>query len=125
MAESLAAFVAKTADVPFRWGRCDCTLWVADWCVVRFGYDPAASIRGTYQDEFGGRLLYGDDLAGFVAPFLDTHLRRKQTPCSGDIAVIRAFGSEVSAIFEEPFWVAKTEAGLVHVRARAIMIWGK
>jgi hypothetical protein len=124
MAESLTAFIARTGDLPFIWGERDCTLWVADWCVRHFGFDPAHFYRGTYDNEAQANALTGGDLAAFVAPELAKHLVRKEPPSDGDIAIIAAYGREIAAIRQGRFWAIKTENGLAHLRARAIAIWG-
>jgi hypothetical protein len=124
LAESLTAYIASTGDLPFVWGQRDCTLWVADWCLRRFGFDPAKAQRGRYASEAEADALIGGDLAAFVAPHLSAMLKTKSRAICGDVAVIRALGHDIAAIRQGRFWVVKTETGLAHLRAPAIRIWG-
>lgn len=126
MVEGLDLFVASARDAgegSFVWGVSDCTLWVANWCVVRFGFDPAEGLRGTYEDEAGAVAVTGDDLAGFVGARLGP-LIIKDVAEDGDVAIIRAFGRDVAAIRNGPFWVVKSENGVAMLRAPSIRIWG-
>ncbi len=124
MAESLTAYIAATGDLPFIWGKRDCTLWVADWCDLHFGFDPAASIRGQYNTACGAHRLIGSDLAGFVAPFLAS-LSAKAVPVAGDLGVIELSGRNVAAICSGPFWAIKTKRSVAFLRTDPIIIWGK
>ena len=38
---TLAEFLREGAAKPFVWGRCDCSLWPADWVASQVGFDPA------------------------------------------------------------------------------------
>ena len=58
----LTAYVAATDDLPFVWGARDCTVWGADWCMLRFGFDPAATVRGRYKTKTQADALIGGDL---------------------------------------------------------------
>lgn len=124
MAESLTAYIAATGDLPFIWGTRDCTLWVADWCDLHFGFDPATEIRGQYSTASGARRIIGSDLAGFVAPFL-APLRPKGAPVTGDLGIVCVSGRKVAAIYSGPFWVIKTKRSVAFLRTDPIMIWGK
>jgi hypothetical protein len=52
-----AAYVARTAHLPWAWGRCDCALWPAGLVAEVTGRDPAAHLRGTYASAFACRQL--------------------------------------------------------------------
>ena len=114
----LAAYIAATGDLPFLWGVRDCTLWVADWCELHFGFDPAAEIRGQYNTASGARRIIGYDLVGFVAPFL-APLSVKAVPVVGDLGVIDISGRNVAAIYSGSFWVIKTKRSVAFLRADA------
>ena len=49
--ERLAAIVEERREAPFYWGSQDCAGFAADVTVALTGEDPAAWIRGSYQDE--------------------------------------------------------------------------
>ncbi len=49
--EVVATFLARLAAEPFAFGRLDCCLALADWWAFARGVDPAAHLRGTYDDE--------------------------------------------------------------------------
>ncbi len=51
----LDKFITMMSKTPFEWGVCDCALFVADWCVVYGGFDPAESYRGRYKTEIGAK----------------------------------------------------------------------
>jgi len=124
MAESLTAYITATGDLPFIWGTRDCTLWVADWCDLHFGFDPAASIRGQYSTANGARRITGPDLTEFVAPYL-APLALKPAPMVGDIGVIFVSDRKVAAICSGAFWAIKTAEAVAFLRTDPIAIWGK
>jgi hypothetical protein len=49
MAAVLSDYVREGAASPYR----DCTVWVADWVLLRTGRDPMAEWRGAYGNRFG------------------------------------------------------------------------
>lgn len=42
---------ADASTVPFVWGQSDCALLIADWVLANGYADPAAHLRGTYDNE--------------------------------------------------------------------------
>jgi hypothetical protein len=48
-----AAFMQERAAMPFAWGVNDCALFAADCVLAITGRDPAAALRGTYDDALG------------------------------------------------------------------------
>lgn len=122
------AFVAMTADRPWRWGVQDCTIWVADWCVARWGIDPAAAWRGRYDSEAEAEAAIAEagGLAALVGPtlgFLDARDPRDAQP--GDVGIIRAAGREVAAICTGQMWAFRTPAGIGEARCTALRVWGR
>jgi uncharacterized protein YfcZ (UPF0381/DUF406 family) len=87
----LHAFLMEHRYDAFRYGRCDCCLFVCDAVSVMTGVDPAAAFRGTYSSRAQARRAYGSvqELAEAVtakhgmpeSPVL--HARR------GDVALIK------------------------------------
>ena len=119
---TLDDYVRSTAELPWVWGRQDCTIWVADWCLIRWGYDPAARYRGRYADEAGMAALTGAGLLATVAP--EIGLPRKDEPAEGDIGVIEVAGKQVAAIRSGPHWIFRTPRGVSFARRSALAIWG-
>jgi hypothetical protein len=51
---TLPTFLTTLAGRPFRWGRTDCCLVLADWLLASGrNRDVAEHLRGTYHDEVG------------------------------------------------------------------------
>ncbi|SMO78665.1 DUF6950 family protein [Paracoccus laeviglucosivorans] len=122
MSADLAAYVQATAGLPWAWGKQDCTIWVADWCVLRWGIDPAARLRGKYDSETGALALTSCGLVVAVAP--EIVLPRKVIPSEGDIGVIEFRGRQVSAIWSGSHWLFRTPRGVGMTRCAALSIWG-
>lgn len=118
----LAAYVQRTAGLPWAWGRQDCTIWVADWCIERWGADPAERFRGRYRSETEAMLLTASGLLETVAP--EIRLRRKAAPAEGDIGVIEFRSRQVSAIWSGSHWLFRTPRGIGMARCKALAIWG-
>ena len=52
---TLAEFLRAAHGRPFRWGDCDCALWVCERIAQVRGVDPGAIYRGTYATARGCR----------------------------------------------------------------------
>ncbi|RJL08407.1 DUF6950 family protein [Paracoccus siganidrum] len=118
----LGAYVQRTAALPWCWGVQDCTIWAADWCLIRWGVDPAARYRGRYHDEAGALALTRAGLLATVGP--EIPLRRKDAPAEGDIGVIEINGRQVAAIWSGAHWLFRTPRGIGMTSRAAIAIWG-
>lgn len=123
MDTGLNDWLAKAPFLEWKWGETDCTMWVADWCVIRFGHDPARMFRGTYGTEEQARDLVAGGLANLISPFMPP-LREKTSPAPGDVGVILLAGRETSAIFNGKLWAIRTERGLFEGPLKPIKIWG-
>ena len=66
MSQALTDFLRAGARATFVWGEIDCSLFMADWCRVRRGVDPAASLRGRYSTA-AGAMRHVLRLGGFEA----------------------------------------------------------
>ena len=53
VAAKLSAFINQRNCEPFKWGKNDCCLFVADWVLFATGNDVAADFRGNYRTENG------------------------------------------------------------------------
>lgn len=118
----LDGYVLRTAALPWCWGVQDCTIWVADWCLIRWGVDPAARYRRRYHDEAGALALTQAGLLATVGP--EIPLRRKDAPAEGDIGVIEINGRQVAAIWSGTHWLFRTPRGIGMTSRAAIAIWG-
>ena len=118
----LSEYVQRTAVMPWAWGSQDCTIWAADWCLLRWGFDPARRYRGRYDTERGARLLTACGLAVRVGP--EIPLPVKAAPDAGDLGIIEVAGRQVAAIRSERHWLFRTPRGVGFAQREAIMIWG-
>lgn len=119
----LAAHIHAAVDQPWAWGTADCTIWVADWCLVRWGVDPAAQYRGTYYTQSAAEKMLADGLVERVAPHLPWG--RKLDPEPGDIGVIKICGSQVAAIWTGAHWAFRSLSGVGFTTRKAIVVWGE
>jgi hypothetical protein len=123
---ALAAHLLAGATTPFEFGRCDCTLWVADWVRSRLGEDPAGPWRGRYRTRAGWRRLVRGvglpetarrALRAAGAPEIDP---RDAMP--GDVGMIETTDGPAMAIRGQSGWFAKTGAGIWRA-ADAFIAW--
>lgn len=122
ISELLAAHIHAAADQPWAWGRADCTMWVADWCFLRWGVDPAGDYRGTYDTQAGADALVAGGLIDRVSPHLTWAV--KALPDPGDIGVIEVCGRQIAAIWTGKHWAFRTPAGVGFTPRAAICAWG-
>ncbi|MCG6111332.1 MAG: hypothetical protein MEQ74_03975 [Paracoccus sp.] len=123
MADAIDRYLTAGTALPWVWGESDCTIWVADWCVLHFGFDPAASFRGKYRDSDGAARLTASGLAATIAPHM-APLRVTDPPLRGDVGIIDIRGCEVAAIWTGRRWAFRTPRGLGECPARALISWG-
>lgn len=122
MTSLLADYVERTSGLPWQWGAQDCTIWAANWCLIRWGFDPAHRFRGRYDSARGARLLTACGLAVRVGP--EIPLRVKTAPDDGDIGIIEVAGHQVAAIRSGRHWLFRTERGVGMARREALIAWG-
>lgn len=122
VASELDAYVRRTALLPWAWGVQDCTIWPADWCLLRWGFDPAARFRGRYSTEAGALALTAGGLLATVAP--EIALPRKAAAAEGDLGILDIMGREVAAIRGGDRWLFRTPRGVGMARRTALAIWG-
>ncbi|MFG6083926.1 hypothetical protein ACEUZ9_000161 [Paracoccus litorisediminis] len=116
-------YVQRTALLPWEWGVQDCTIWVADWCLLRWGFDPACRFRGRYRSAAGAHHLTACGLVVRVGP--EIPLPRKPVAGDGDPGVIDITGRQVAAIRSGSHWLFRTPRGVGMARRDAIAIWGE
>ncbi|WP_246710982.1 hypothetical protein [Mesorhizobium sp. RMAD-H1] len=110
-------------------GDTDCILALADWC-VELGYsDPAADLRGTYDDEIGFQAII--DAAGGVVPLIDSRaaligVERAALPEIGFVAVIGSpanVSRQWGAIWNGSGWSVRFKDAYPSCAAHALAIW--
>lgn len=122
---SFAAFMAMTKGRPWSWGDQDCTMWVSDWCRLRWRVDPALPFRGRYDSEAGAQALIDEagSLIGLISPQM-LFLHEKSEADEGDVGVIEVLGAQTSAIRVGDKWAFRTQAGVGFVAASPLIVWG-
>ena len=122
---SFAAFMAMTDGRDWSWGDQDCTMWVSDWCRLRWRVDPAMPFRGRYVSEAGAQALINEagSLVDLIAPQM-VFLREKTDADEGDVGVIEVLGAQTAAIRVGDKWAFRTPAGVGFVNATPLIVWG-
>lgn len=125
--ERLAAFVAARRDVPFKYGKADCGLTVADWVLDATGQDPAADLRGRYRSAAGAirvvREAGGSDLVGLVTARLGQPMAPLMAQ-RGDIVEVPGEDGPALGICIGGDLVAMRPAGLATIAmANAVRAW--
>lgn len=88
-------WIAETGGEPMQWGVNDCALWAASAWEHMTGFDPAASLRGTYATSFACRRVV-INRGGMANVCRD--LMQGQTEGEGDgIGVVKTSGGQVLA----------------------------
>lgn len=118
------ALVAARLRTPFAWGQHDCCLWAADSVLCTTGTDPAADVRGHYNNATQAARLLAD-LGGLGAVGA-----RAGTPvlplaaCVGDVGVVAMEGRATLAVCCGALWLAPAAAGLAALPLSAgVMAW--
>lgn len=110
---ALADFIAETRAEPFQWGVNDCALWCASAVQHCTGFDPAADLRGTYDNWMDCRriVMKAGGLLGLVPPRMEHPLLG---PLDGDGVAVMRFGPQVlCALIVGGRAIARNETGLV------------
>lgn len=115
--DDLAAHCARGVLEPFRFGVLDCSLWAADWVLLRTGRDVAAGWRGRYSTRLGylRRLHHAGGLETVASAALASiggHPVACGEPCPGDIGLIATRDGPALAVRLDTRWAAKTCDGL-------------
>lgn len=122
---TFAAFAAITAEQPWSDGVQDCCMWPADWCVARWGVDPARSFRERYSTEAEAEALIA--AAGSLVELVRPHmafLTQKEAPDDGDVGVIEVLGRQTGAVRAGDKWAFRTRAGIGFLDVPALIGWG-
>ena len=99
-------------ETPFELGRCDCSLWVADWVRKRVGIDLAEDFRGQYRTraEYLRLLIPMGNLVRVVARRMESIGAESIAPADarpGDIGIIATSDGPALAIRGPDGWRAK------------------
>lgn len=123
VAAKLAAFITQRNCEPFKWGKNDCCLFIADWVLFATGNDVAADFRGKYRTENGAfKQLFKRGLNGVQSVFKDrlnptialNYARR------GDLALVEFNGEFVGGIVTINAVVCVGDNGLVTLPMSAV-----
>ena len=114
----LADHLAIGNETAFELGRCDCSLWVADWVRKRVGVDLAADFRGKYRTrtEYLRLLIPMGNLVRLTARRLETigsEIIPEAEAQPGDIGIVPSTDGPVLAIRGDGEWLCKTDDRLL------------
>lgn len=107
------------AASPFKDGKADCVLTVADWIVERGFPDPAEPYRGRYRTALGRERLLrrNGGLEAVVEAGADrSGLFCCRDPKRGDVGLVIAYGQTFAAICLGRGWAIKSQRGLTVLR---------
>ncbi len=117
----LPEFLFHAAARPFQWGQFDCALWLADWYMAATRQpDPAAWLRGAYDDETSCRAKFGNAAAARMLHEVARRipLVRTADPFFGDIGAVEIplpRQQICGAIRARSSWVLLKPNGLVRI----------
>lgn len=124
----MADFLAAAAGDPFVYGKTDCALLPADWCLSESGIDPAASIRGKYATEAEWRALAnaeGGLLSLWSRLGCESGLERIDAPSLGDIGLVTLPGHGIFGAIKGRgnLWMVKLDRGIVGGDFEMLAVW--
>jgi len=125
--QQLSAFLRAMARASFAWGASDCSLVMADWCRVRRGVDPAASLRGRYRTALGA-MRYVRRHGGFEAAsralMAGSGFATTAEPRVGDVGLIaHPVVGPIFAIRCALGWAMKSPQGVAVGEYPALVAW--
>lgn len=126
----LRAFLNAYEREPWTPGdKVDCCLALAEWAIWMGRPDPAAAMRGTYQDEQGFRahVNAAGSLVALVGSCVSSiGARRVDVPICGDIAVIGSSNNihrQFGAIYDGRQWLVRFIDSIGPMTAKPLAIW--
>lgn len=122
MLQPLQTFIAKTGSLPFEYGQLDCSIWVADWCVIFFGHDPAAEFRGVFSTARESAALFKGRLIDVYDERLE--IPRQEASVAGDVGIVELRRRHLGAIFTGAHWAIKTRDAVALLAVEPVAIWG-
>lgn len=114
--------VRKWRSTPFKWGKSDCMLSIADHVLDVTGYDPSNGWRGTYDTETGARARVSE--AGGEARMLDwsRYSRVSGVPARGDIVLARFPNGRYAGLCTGDSVAFRMPVGMAEIQARLLRI---
>lgn len=107
-----AAFIARTAGLPFVWGQSDCACWTARHVWEATGHDPSAGFRGAYDSRFGYRRILME--AGGLLAFARRQMAPLPAGGEGDgVCVARAQGQTLVGVLSAGRLFVKKDRGVL------------
>lgn len=128
----LSAFLDRAAKRSITPGEHDCLHWLADWCLILTGVDPAGPWRGRHRTPLAqARFLkrQGGVLAFVERQALAAGLLPCAAPRAGAVGVVQVSGPDgrtclVGAISTGPQWaVLREPRGLIVSDPPALGVW--
>ena len=124
----LACFLSQIANEPFIYGQNDCAMMPANWCLSESGIDPAAIVRGQYQDEEGWQTLadsYGGLFGLWDMLAVESGMKCIDAPTIGDIGLVRIpkhglYGAVKGGCDR---WMVKLSRGLIGGNFKSLSAW--
>lgn len=123
----MSAFLRAMARASFAWGACDCSLVMADWCRLRRGVDPAASLRGRYRTA-SGAMRYIQQHGGYETAartlMAASGFATTEAPKTGDVGLVaHPVVGPIFAIRCRLGWAMKSPHGVAVGDYPALVAW--
>ncbi|MGR9056086.1 DUF6950 family protein [Rhizobium leguminosarum] len=128
-ADVLAAFIADNNERAWRPGQVDCCMFLASWAMWLGHPDPAAHLRGMYDDDAGFKAIIAE--ASGVVPVVKRCVdsiggSQVSAPRCGAIGVIGSSTNiqrQWGAVFDGNRWLVRFRDIVAPMTARALAIW--
>lgn len=127
MPPDLMAYLRAAMARPFARPDDDCCFLAADWVWRRTGIDPAADLRGRYQDARGAlRLIrrWGDFETMWRVHMALAGFNLTSEPQPGDVGVVRDRADQIVAAIRTPgAWAMKAARGVLIEDVPMLCAW--
>jgi len=125
----LDAFIADHTELAWALGSVDCSTVLADWAIANGHPDPAATLRGSYNDEIGWKLIVV--ARGGLLPLVNDLCARAGFVATDEVArgVIGIAGSlrhpvrQWGAIYDGDRWLLRSAEGFGATTAPILGMW--
>lgn len=121
----LSEYIEEKAKEEFKWGKCDCALFAANWCAVSVGKDPASEFRGKYKTEIGAKralLKYGNIIETLDKNFKQVNPNFAQ---KGDLCICKLdLGLTVGIVGTGgKTWFKTQDNGVIFLNVEKLKVW--
>ena len=132
MNRTLTEFLVTEANRPFKWGRNDCSMMLANWWRHVHSTDPATWLRGTYSNREQKDVVISANrgLQRLVTRIArEAGAPRTPYPTLGDFGLIAVGGQPYGAICtgrvaSKACWAVRSEAGVTFLtNPRILRAW--